>query len=149
MIGSSQGGIQSGVRPPNYISDQATESSVNNVLARGYQAADRRYQTKQLDKPGFSRGKAAQYIAGQQSVQEMGKAAAEAAGVRSQDQLQNAQMKADYERAREQQAQSMGMSQHKMNMAHLSGETARQINDWNTSFAQQQAALQLMMSLMR
>ena len=148
MIGSSQGGqptvprlsvsSQSSIRPPNYISDQATEGSVNNVLARGYQIADRRYQTKLQDRPGFSRGKGSQYIAGQQASQEMGKAAAEAASVRAQDQLQNAQMRADYERAREIDAQSTGMAAHQVSQAN-----------WYRQFAQQQAAVQLMTSLMR
>lgn len=128
---------QSTIKAPKYISDDATESSVNNVMARGYQNADQRYQMKQMDRAGLSRGKGTQYIAGQQGVQEMGKAAAEAAGVRSQDQMQNAQMKSDYERAREMEAQSLAMSQNMFEQA-----------DWNRQFAQQQAAMQLMMSLM-
>lgn len=135
---------QSSIRPPQYISDDATESSVNNVMALGYQNADQRYQMKQLDRPGLRRGKGSQYIAGQQGVQEMGKAAANAAGVRAQDQMQNAQMKADYEKASEQEAQSLAMTANAFDQA-----------DWNRWFAQmqamarqQQAASQLMASLM-
>lgn len=128
---------QSTIRQPKYISDDATEGAVNNVLARGYQNADHHYQMKQLDRAGFSRGKGAQYIAGQQGVQEMGKAASEAAGVRATDQMQNAQMRSDYEKARESEAQSAQMTAQAFNQAN-----------WSQAFAQQQAAMQLMMSLM-
>jgi hypothetical protein len=128
---------QSSIRPPKYISQDATDSSVNNTLAMGYQNADQRFQMKQMDRAGVSRGKGAQYIAGQMGTQEMGKAASEAAQTRAQDQMQNAQMKSDYERAREMEAQSLAMTGHSFDQA-----------DWNRWFAQQQSAAQLMQALM-
>lgn len=139
QVTGSPGGInaQSTIRPPKYISNDATESSVNNILAQGYQNADQRFQMKQQDRAGFSRGRGNQYVAGQMSTQEMGKAASEAAQTRAQDQMQNAQMKSDYERAREMEAQSLALSEHGFQQA-----------DWNRWFAQQQAAAQLMQALM-
>lgn len=122
---------------PQYISDEATENSVNNTIAEGVKNADQRYQLKQTDRAGFSRGSGAKYFASQHGAAEMGKAAAEAAQTRSQDQMQNAQMRSDYEQAREKEAQSIAMTQHAFNQAN-----------WAQQFAQQQAATQLMMSLM-
>ena len=129
---------QSTIRPPKYIDTETTEASVNNTLARGQQAADERYQVKQMDRAGVSRGKGQRTAAQIQSAKEMASAANEAAETRANDQLTNAQMRADYEKARESEGLAIAGAQFGMNFA---GMQAR--------LAQQRAALELMFSLMR
>lgn len=129
---------QSTIRPPQYIGIETTEASANNSLARGQQASDERYQVKQLDRAGVSRGRGQQTAAQIQSAKEMASAANEAAETRAADQNTNAKMRADYEKARESEALSIAGAQFGMNFA---GMQAR--------LAQQRAALDLMFSLMR
>jgi hypothetical protein len=128
---------QSTIQKPQSISTDTTEDAVNNVMAQGYQQGDTRYQMKQADRAGVSRGKGQQYMAQQEGVQAITKAATDAAGVRTADEKMNAQMRADYEKARELEAQNYGMASH--NMAQ---------SDWSKRFAQQQNALNLLQSLM-
>lgn len=128
---------QSTFQQPRFIGINQTEDAANNVMALGYQQADQRYQTKQLDRAGFSRGKGQQFMAQQQGAQELSKAAGQAAEVRSQDMKANAQMQSDYEKAREMEAQSYAMSQHAMSQA-----------DWARQFAHQQNAASLMEALL-
>lgn len=122
-------------RPPS-IDINTTEDAVNNVLAQGHQYADERYQAKQLDRAGLSRGAGQRFIAGQESAQAMNKAAEAGAQIRMQDQQANAKMKADYERDNAQLAQAAQMAQH-----------AREQADWSKGFASQSAAAQLQMAM--
>ena len=140
---------QSSIRKPQYIDINTTEDAVNNMTAAGYQQADSRYQMKQLDKSGFSRGKGAQFIAGQEGVQAMNAAAEQAAGVRSKDQQTNAQMKSDYEKARELEAQNISMVQHSLSQSDWARQFANQSAQAQIQMAYQQAQLQLMLALMR
>lgn len=138
---SKPGGAYSGqstIKPPQYLDIEDTEASVNNTLARGQQAADQRYQIKQLDRAGMSRGKGQQSAAQIQSAKEMASAANQAAETRAQDQKTNEKMRADYEKAREQEALAIAGAQFGMNFA---GMQAR--------LAQQRAAAELMFSMMR
>lgn len=128
---------QSTIKAPQYISTDTTEDAVNNVMAKGYQEGDTRYQLKQTDRAGLSRGKANQYMAQQEGVQAVTKAATESAGVRADDEKTNAKMRSDYEKARELEAQNYAMAGHNMAQA-----------DWSKRFAQQSNALNLLMSLM-
>lgn len=128
---------QSTVQKPRYIGIEQTEGAVNNVLAQGYQQADPRYQVKQLDRAGFSRGKGQQFVAAQAGAQAQAEAAGKAADIRTQDEKANSAMRADYEKARELQAQNIAMVQHAMSQA-----------DWARGFAQRQNAQQLMLSLL-
>lgn len=134
-------------KPPS-IDINTTEDAVNNVMAQGHQYADQRYQTKQLDRAGLSRGAGQQFIAGQESAQAMNKAAEAAAQIRMQDQQANAKMKADYERANAQSAQASQMAQHAMNQADWQKQFASQSAAAQLQMAMQQAQLQFMLSLM-
>jgi hypothetical protein len=129
---------QSTIKPPQYIDIEDTEASVNNTLARGQQAGDQRYQVKQMDRAGVSRGKGQQTAAQIQSAKEMASSANQAAETRAQDQMSNEKMRADYEKAREQEALAIAGAQFGMNFA---GMQAR--------LAQQRAAAELMFSMMR
>lgn len=141
QMGGQQGGGyaysgQSTIKKPQYIDINTTEDAVNNVMAQGFQHGDQRYQMKQLDRAGVSRGKGQQFIAGQEGAQAMSKAAESAAQMRSEDQASNAKMRSDYEKARELEAQNLAMVQHAKGQA-----------DWSTQFARQSAAAQLQMSM--
>lgn len=134
-------------KPPS-IGIDTTEDAVNNVMAQGFQQADQRYQMKQTDRAGVSRGAGQQFIAGQESAQAMNKAADAAAGIRMQDQQANAKMKADYERSNAQTAQAAQMAQHAKDQADWSQSFAKQSAAAQLQMAMQQAQLQFMLSLM-
>lgn len=122
-----------GSPPPQYIDIDTTEDAVNNVIAEGVQHGDQRYQVKQMDRAGVSRGRGQEYMAAQEGQRAMGKAAGQAAQIRMEDQKQNAQMRADYERMKAQEQMSAGMA------AHAMGEA-----DWSVDFARQQAAMDML-----
>jgi hypothetical protein len=129
---------QSTTKPPKYIDINDTEDSVNNTLAGGVQAADQRFQVKQMDRAGVSRGKGQQAAAEVQSSKEMAAAANQAAETRAGDQKTNAQMRADYEKAREAEALAIAGSQFNINYGGMQAQ-----------LAMQQSAMNLMKSLMR
>lgn len=117
------------VQKPQYIDMNTTEGAVNNTMARGYQAADNRFNLKQTDRAGISRGKGQQYIAAQGGAQAIAQAASQAGQTRAEDDKANAQMRAGYEQQIEQERQNRAMNQYAMDQA-----------DWARRFAQQQAA---------
>jgi ABC-type uncharacterized transport system involved in gliding motility auxiliary subunit len=142
-------GFRSTIRQPDYIDQNQTEDAVNNVMAKGHQQADQRYQMKQLDKAGISRGKGQRFIGGQEAVQAYGQAANQAAEMRSQDQLANSKMRSDYERATELEAQNYSMVQHQLSQADWSRHFARQSAAAQLQIAMQNARMNLMTSLIR
>jgi len=150
----SQGGSkppysgQSTIKKPQYIDINTTEDAVNNVMAQGFQHADQRYQTKQLDRAGLSRGRGQQFIAGQEGAQAMSKAAEGAAQIRTEDQLANSKMRSDYEKARELEAQNLAMVQHARGQADWSRNFGHMSAAAQLRMAMQQSQLQLMMALM-
>jgi hypothetical protein len=148
---ASTGGYtgQSTIRPPSYIADALTEDAAQNVLAQGYQAGDKRYQTKSLARPGFSQGKGQEFAGARKAVEAVNKAAGQAADIRSQDQLANSRMRADYEKAREMEAQQQAMTQHALSQSNWARDFAQQSMDAQNQMAYLQAMLQLRLSLMR
>lgn len=147
-FGTVAGG-QSTITKPKYLDINTTEDAVNNVMAQGYQYGDQRYQMKQLDRAGLSRGRGQQFIAGQEGAQAVSKAADAAAQMRSEDQMTNAKMKSDYEKARELEAQNLAMVSHAMNQADWSRRFAGQSAAAQLQMAMQQAQMNLMLALMR
>lgn len=135
--GGSGAGLsgQSTIKPPQYIDIEDTEASVNNTLARGQQAGDERYQIKQMDRAGMSRGKGQKTAAQIQSAKEMGAAANEAAETRAGDQLNNAKMRADYEKARESEALAIAGAQFGINFAGMQAQLAQQAQAANLMFS--------------
>lgn len=119
------------------------------MMASGFQSADTHYQQKRQDRQGLSRGAASRFIAGQEGVQAMNAAAEQAAGVRAQDQKTNAQMKSDYEKAREMDAQNQSMIQHSLSQSNWARAFANQSAQAQLRMAHQQAQLQLMLAMMR
>jgi len=100
--GRGMGGVKP--RPPKYIDTNTTEDAVNNVMAQGQQQADARYQLKQLDKAGISRGRGQQYIAAQEGASAVSKAASQAAEMRLADEATNSKMRSEYEKTSEEAA---------------------------------------------
>lgn len=149
--GGGTGGYtgQSTIRPPSYIADALTEDAAQNVLAQGYQAGDKRHQTKSLARPGFSQGKGQEFAGARKAVEAVNKAAGQAADIRSQDQLANSRMKSDYEKAREMEAQQQAMTQHALSQSDWARDFAQQSMDAQNQMAYLQAMLQLRLSLMR
>lgn len=121
------------VKPPQYIDVNTTEDAVNNVIAQGVQQSDQRYQVKQLDRAGMSRGRGQDYMAAQAGQQAAGQAATQAAELRAGDDNTNAQMRADFENMQAQEAQARRMAAHAKSQA-----------GWSVNFAKQQAAMDLL-----
>ena len=140
---------QSTIDAPKYISESTTESAANNALAQGYAQADQRYQTKKTAKAGISQGAGQAYMGAQEGAQAMNKAAQQAADIRSQDQMVNAKMESDYEKLREQEAQHISMLQHGMNQSDWQRRFSLQSANAQLQMAQQQALLQLRLSMLR
>ena len=140
---------QSTIKTPRYIQDSATQDSVNNTLAQGHANADGRFQVKQLDRAGLSRGSGQNFMASQEGVQQMQKAAGAAAEVEASDQQTNDQMRSDYERAREMEAQNNSMIQHNLAQSDWAKQFAQNSLNAQLQMAQMQAALQLRLALMR
>jgi hypothetical protein len=146
-----QGGYtgQSSMKQPNYIGIDTTEDAANNIMAKGFQQGDHRFQMKQLDRAGISRGRGQQFVAGQEGSQAMGQAANQAAELRTQDMAANSKMRSDYEKAMEQQAQQLAMIQHAQSQTDWTRQFAEESAAAQVKMAQQQAQLQLMLSLMK
>ena len=140
---------QSTIQKPRYISDEATQDSINNTLAQGYANADERFQTKSLDRAGLSRGAGQQFMAGQEGVKKMQEAAGAAADVQASDQRTNDQMRSDYQRASEQEAQNNAMIQHQLAQTAWQQQFAQQSLNAQLQMAQEQAMLQLRLALFR
>ena len=140
---------QSTITAPRYIQDSTTQDAVNNTLAQGQANADERFQVKQLDRAGLSRGAGQNFMAAQEGVQQMQKAAGAAAEVQASDQQTNDQMRSDYERAREMEAQNNAMIQHNLAQTDWARGFAQQSLNAQLQMAQMQAALQLRLALMR
>jgi hypothetical protein len=148
-FGQGQTNTPAGIAKPQYIDINTTEDAVNNVMAKGYQQGDSRYQMKQLDRAGISRGKGQQFIAGQEGAQALGTAAAQSAEMRMADAQTNAQMKSDYEKAVEQQKQGQQMLDHSRSQSDWSRQFALKSAQAQIRMAQQQASLQMMLAMMR
>ena len=56
---------QATIKAPRYIQDSATQDAVNNTLAQGHANSDGRFQVKQLDRAGLSRGSGQNFMAAQ------------------------------------------------------------------------------------
>lgn len=118
------------IQRPQYIDMNTTEDSVNATMARGYQSADNRFNVKQTDRAGLSRGKGQQYIAAQGGAQAMAQAAAQAGQTRAEDDKTNAQMRSTYEQQVEQERQNRAMNRF-----------AQDQSDWTRWFAGQREAV--------
>ena len=140
---------QSSIEQPRYISDGITQDAINNTMAQGYANSDNRFQTKNLDRSGISRGQGQAFMAAQESVQGMQRAAASAAEIAASDQRQNDQMRSDYQRASEMEAQNNAMVQHSLAQSNWAKGFAEKSLNKQLEMAQTQAALQLRLALLR
>lgn len=140
---------KSTIKAPAYIQDSTTQDAINNTMAQGYSNADSRFQVKNLDRAGLSRGAGQNFMASQEGVQQMQKAAQSAAEVEASDQQQNDQMRSDYEKASEMEGQNNVMIQHNLAQSDWAKQFAQQSLNSQLEMAQMQAALQLRLALMR
>lgn len=140
---------KSTIKDPRYIQDSTTQDAINNTMAQGYSNADERFQVKNIDRAGFSRGAGQNFMAAQEGVQQMQKAAQSAAEVGAIDQQQNNQMRSDYEKATEMEAQNNVMIQNNLSQSNWAKQFAEQSLNAQLEMAQMQAALQLRLALMR
>jgi hypothetical protein len=140
---------KSTIQQPKYIPDSTTQDSINNTLAQGYANADNRFQVKQLDRAGFSRGAGQNFIGSQEGVQLMQRAAQTAAETSATDQQTNDKMRSDYERAREMEAQNNVMIQHNLAQSDWARQFAEQALNTELEMAMLQAQLQLRLALLR
>lgn len=119
---------------PNYITAEASEARQNNIMGAGIQAADERYQTKQLDKAGFSRGAGQRHQGATNSARTLHDAARDANKARADDQQLNNTLRREYNDEVERRTQyAEGMRQ----------QLAQ--SDWQRQFEENQLNAQLFM----
>jgi len=133
---------------PQYISDNATQSVVNNQLAQGDAAGDVRWLMKQLSQPGRSAGKGADYLARVQGAATQSQARNDAATTEMNDSAQNSKMRTDYEYARELEGQKLGQLQFGLGQANWANQFNMFTNAARQLSAQQQAKLNVLGPLM-
>jgi len=117
---------------PNYISADATQARENNIMGQGIQGADPRYQTKQLDKAGLSRGAGQRHRGAVNSARTLYDAAREANEVRASDFQVNANLKRDYNDEVERRTQFADGMQQRLDES-----------DWQRQFQQNSLNAQL------
>ena len=119
---------------PNYITAEASEARQNNIMGAGIQAADKRYQTKKLDKAGFSRGSGQNYQGAINSARTLHDAARDANKARADDQQLNNTLKREYNDEVERRTQfAEGMRQQ------------MEQSEWQRQFEENQLNAQLLM----
>ena len=119
---------------PNYITSEASEARQNNIMGAGIQAADKRYQTKQLDKAGFSRGSGQNYQGSINAARTLHDAARDANKARADDQQLNSTLKREYNDEVERRTQfAEGMRQQ------------MEQSEWQRRFEQDSLNAQLLM----
>lgn len=124
--GSGSGKMKFYTEPdkPRYIADALTQDAVGNTMAQGFANADKRFQTKNLDRAGLSRGAGQRFMAAQEGVNSMSQAAQAAADISSADQAANSQMKSSYEKELETRKINDMMMQYNLEQS-----------DWARNFA--------------
>lgn len=129
---------------PKYITDDATQSVVNNQLAQGDAAGDARWLAKQFSQPGRSLGKGSDYMARVQGAATQAQARNNAATTQMNDAAQNSKMRTDFEYAREMEGQQLGSLQHALSQANWANRFNMQTNAARRLSAQQQAQLNVL-----
>jgi hypothetical protein len=147
--GNGSYNAQSTISPTAKIADALTEDAAQNVLAQGYQAGDKRYQTKALARPGFSQGKGQEFAGARKATEQMNQFAGQAANIRAQDQLFNNQLNSDYQKASEMDAQQNAMMQHSLGQSDWAKNFAQQSIQAQNQMAYLQGMLGLQMALLR
>ena len=137
------------MQAPRYIQDSTTQDAINNTMAQGHANADQRFQVKNLDRAGVSRGAGQNFMAAQEGVQQMQKASESASEVEAADQEQNSKMRSDFQKNSEMEAQNNAMIQHQLAQTEWAKKFAEESMQAQLEIAQQQAMLQLQLTLLR
>ena len=104
-------------RLPRGLTDRQQSGAFNNAMATALAAGDPRYQMKQYDRAGFSRGAAQANQAGIQGAQQMAEGMADAYRQAVDDSQYNALAGLGSQVSREQFGQSLGGLQEQNNYA--------------------------------
>lgn len=137
------------IQSPRYIQDSTTQDAINNTMAQGHANSDQRFQVKNLDRAGVSRGAGQNFMAAQEGVQQMQKASESASEVEAADQEQNSKMRSDFQKNSEMEAQNNAMIQHQLAQTEWAKKFAEESMQSQLEIAQQQAMLQLQLTLLR
>lgn len=137
------------MQSPRYIQDSTTQDAINNTMAQGHANSDQRFQVKNLDRAGVSRGAGQNFMAAQEGVQQMQKASEAASEVEAADQEQNSKMRSDFQKNSEMEAQNNAMIQHQLAQTEWAKKFAEESMQAQLEIAQQQAMLQLQLTLLR
>jgi hypothetical protein len=111
---------------PTGLSAQQMRAQMNNQYAQALAAGDPRYQMKQLDRPGLSRGRAQMNQAGINAAQQVSEGIAQAYSQDLQNRQYNANLSLGAQSARESQAQALGGLQQQNNYANQMAALQRQ-----------------------
>lgn len=137
------------IQTPQYIQDSTTQDAINNTMAQGHANSDQRFQVKNLDRAGVSRGAGQNFMAAQEGVQQMQKASESSSEVEAADQEQNSKMRSDFQKNSEMEAQNNAMIQHQLAQTEWAKNFAEESMQAKLEMAQQQAMLQLQLTLLR
>jgi len=95
-------------QPPQGLTPQAMQAQFNNQLAQAYAMGDPRFNMKQYDRPGFSRGGAQMNQAGIDAAKNLAEGIAQAYSGNLQNQQYNAMANLQAQQAQESNAQALG-----------------------------------------
>ena len=129
---------------PQYISDQNTQSVMNNQLAQGDAASDLRGILKGFVQPGRSIGHGEKYRAGVESANTQQNSRFDAGQTAMNDAAQNSKMKTDFEYARDMEGQGLGALQNMLTQGNWANQFSMQQNAARQLSQRQQAALQVL-----
>ena len=136
------------IKPPQYISDQATSDVQNNQLAQGDAASDIRGLKKSFISAGRSLGAGENFHAGVASAATQQGARNEAANTGLNDAAQNSKMTTDYQYAREMEGQRLGALQQGLGQTQWASQFNDQTNAARRMSAAQNAKLQVLGPMM-
>jgi hypothetical protein len=112
--------------PPAGLTDRQQSGKFNNAMAMALASGDPRYQTKTLDRAGFSRGGAQANQAGIQAAQSMTEGIANAYRQSMDDQSYNADLALQGQVGQERYAQALGGLQQQQAYANQMALLQRQ-----------------------
>lgn len=111
---------------PTALTQRQIQAQLNAKLANAYAAGDPRYQMKQLDRPGFSRGGAQMNQAGINAAQDIAAGVADAYSQNMQNQTYNADLLLRSKQSQESNAQALGALQQQQAYANQMAQLQRQ-----------------------
>lgn len=112
--------------PPGGYTDRQRAAAFNNRLAQALQAGDVRFQQKQMDRPGLSRGKGQRAVAEQRAAAELANGLSEAYQQQIADESYGANMALQGAAAQEQAGRALAALQQQQNLDSRQSQLRRQ-----------------------